>query len=77
MQIAVRDFFFADATAVINSEASTAIMAMTVNSSTSVNAAARGAPTAAGRNLSSPSSREARTGGESSELSARIAPLNL
>ena len=41
MQTAIRDFFLADATAVINSEANTAIMAMTVSSSTSVNAAAR------------------------------------
>ena len=50
-------------TAVINSEASTAIMAMTVNNSTSVNAAARGAATPAGR--------------ASSELCARIGTMNL
>src|SRR2546425_9630138 len=68
MQIAVRDFFLADATAVISSEASTARTAMTVNSSTSVNAAARRAPTAAGRNLCSPSPREERTGRGVSEL---------
>ena len=51
MQTAVRDFFLAEATAVIPREASTAMTAMTVSSSTSVNAAARGAPTAAGRHF--------------------------